>query len=133
MTLVVAKFKNCPKGYQSVNDTNMISMSTGEQIQFDGIEQSEEYPVMNTVDKHSLEWHGESTKYMHKGSLILSFGIVKQGHNQGPALNLSILLLISKQVENWKDKQWSKILDVEDIVPSDLFAKIFDSQDSVRR
>lgn len=77
MALVVAKFKYCPKDHQSVNDTNMISMSTGEHIQFDGIEQSEEYPVMNTVDKNSLEWHRVPTEHMNEGSFILSFGIVK--------------------------------------------------------
>lgn len=53
---------------------------------------------------------------------------MKDCHYEGPTLNVSVLLLIAQQVQDGHDKQRTEILDVEHVVPSDLFAEILQSQ-----
>ena len=79
-------------------------MSTGKNIEFDSVKESEKDPVMDTVNENSLKRHGISAENMYKRSLILSFGIMNQGHDQGPALNVSVLFFVSEEVKNGEDK-----------------------------
>lgn len=99
-------------------------MSTGEQIQFNGVEKGKEHPVMNTVDENSLEWHRISTEHMDQSCFVFSLGVMDQGHDQGPALNVGVLVLVSCQVEDREDKERAKVLNVENVVPPDLFTQI---------
>lgn len=43
-------------------------------------------------------------------------------------MNIGVLLLIAQEVQDGHDKQRTEILNVEHVVPSDLFAEIFEGQ-----
>lgn len=96
-------------------------MSIGKQIEFDGIEQAKEDPIVSTIDDNSFEWHGLSTKYMEIGSLILSFEIVQYSHNECCGLYGCVELFFAEFVEEREDDDGAEVLYIEDVLPSDLF------------
>jgi hypothetical protein len=53
---------------------------------------------------------------------------MNQGHNQSPNLNLCVALFVAKQVKEGEYEQRPKILDIEYIIPSDLFSKVLQSK-----
>lgn len=124
MALEITELKNSPADNQSVDDPRIIGMPTRENIKFDSIKECKKDPVMDAVDKNSFERHGISAENMYKSSLILSFGIMDQSHHQGPALNVSVLFFVSEEIKNGEYKERSKVLNVKNIVPSDLFAEV---------
>lgn len=86
---------------------------------------------MTTVDHYSFERHRFSTEYMNIGCLVLSFEIVKDTQNKSNCLNGSVKLFFTEHVEKWQDDDWSKILDVEDVFPSDLQSQIFKIESAI--
>jgi hypothetical protein len=61
-----------------------------EKVELDSVEQSEENPIVNTVNQHSLKRHRLATEDMNIGSFILSLKIVQNSHNQSYSLDGSI-------------------------------------------
>ena len=55
-------------------------MSTWEKIQFDSVGQSKEDPIMNAIDKNSLEWHGISAENMYIYCFVLTLDVMQDGH-----------------------------------------------------
>lgn len=86
---------------------------------------------MQRVNKYSFEWHRSSAKNMNISSLKLSLNIMQNGHSQSNILNLVIILPLAKQEEKWEDKKRPSILNIEDIVPSDLSTQIFQIKFSI--
>lgn len=103
-------------------------MPTGENIQLNSISQGKEYPIVNAVNKHALEWHWVATEDVHIGRLILSLGVVQHSHHQGPTLDAGVVLLVAEEIQYGQDQYRAQVLNVEHVVPTDLFAQILQSQ-----
>ena len=59
---------------------------------------------------------------MNIGSFVLSLEVVEKSKSEGNCLNGGVLILFAKSIEKREDENRPKILDVEDMLPSDLFA-----------
>lgn len=121
MALEITEFGDHPSSEQDCESDGAVSMSIGEEVELNGVEKGKEDPIVNGVYKHSFEGHGDPAEYMYKSSLILSLEIMQNGHDQRNQLNLIVLVLVAKEVEDREDDDGPCILNIEHIVPLDLW------------
>jgi len=86
---------------------------------------------VNTIDHYSFKGHGLSAEDMNIGCLILSFQVVEDTQDQSNCLDGSVEILFAKKVEEGHYDDGSKILDVEDVFPSDLLSQIFEAESAI--
>ena len=128
MALEVAELKDSPECNNSVDDPRWVGVSAGEEIKFNRVKEGEKDPVMDAVDEDSFEGHGVSAENVYERSLVLSFGVMQQGHYQSPALDVCVLFFVAEEVKDGEDEERSEVLDVEHVVPSDLLAEVLEGQ-----
>ena len=57
MTFVVEEFKDSPCSTESSYDWSAVCVARGEEVEFSCVGESEENPIVDTVDDNSLEGH----------------------------------------------------------------------------
>ena len=69
---------------------------------------------------------------MNIGSFIFSLEIVEKCKNKGDSLNGGVLIFFAESIEKREDENRPKILDIEDMFPSNLPPQIFQIQATLR-
>ena len=70
---------------------------------------------------------------MDVGCFVLSLQVVEDTQHQGDSLDGGVEILLPQKIEEGHDENGSQILNVEDMLPSDLLPQIFETEPAIRK